>query len=255
MSKELEANNEMSLGDMAAEAHLQAAITRSRGQNVSLLYVTDYEKPYLVPRLIEAYKEALQQSVSPEAPAGRPTPAKMTKSTKTTKGEPGHHAGPPGSPGQPPEGATVGEPPAQTQPARSFVLASLLEAPDKFDGNREEALAVAKHIRHLASLLLARTRYDNEYKSSTQVKDELKKERDRLTALQKVVLAKTGEAATAKEAKGRPAMGMPPTGQQGQPGGPGQERVGSPNHQLRNAIRQQEADEGGVQEKENDQNR
>ena len=258
MSKELEAGIEVSLGDMAAEAHLQAAIARSRGQNVSLLYVTDYEKPYLVPRLIEAYKEALQQSVSPEPPAGRSTPAKKT--TKTTKGEPGYYA----APNPPSEAAAGGEPPAQSQPAaRYFVLASLLDTPDKFDGNREEALAVAKHIRHLASMLLARTRYDNEYKSSTQVKDELKKERDRLTALQKVVLAKTGEAATAKEARGRPAMGMPPTGQQGnrgigtqgRPGGPGQDRVGSPAHQLRNAIKRQEAEEGGTQENENDQNR
>ena len=245
MSKELEGKIETSLGDMAAEAHLQVAITRSRGQSVALQYVTDYEKPYLVPRLTEAYKQALQQAVSPEPLPTRAVPA---RTTKTAKSESGRRPGP--QPGQEqayntnPGAATA----AQSQPAaRSFVISDLLDKPQSFDGNREEAIAVGKHIRQVTSLLQYRMRYDADFRNNPAVRDDLRKEKDRLTALQRELLAKSGEASAMKEKESRPKspVSSQPRMGPGQrenelmgPGGPAQ-------RMLRQLRQQQDAEEGG----------
>src|SRR5690606_5343589 len=56
----------MSLAEMAASAHFNAAMERSRGRAVQLPPVTDYEKPVLIPMLEEAYERALQTQVETE---------------------------------------------------------------------------------------------------------------------------------------------------------------------------------------------
>lgn len=229
MSKEVEERVQVSLGDMAAEAHLQAAIIRSRGSSVTLSYITDYERPYLVPRLISAYQEALKKPIRVEPPT-RPAQKSKTKSTKLKPGE----AEPPPDPA----------PPASQPEAPTFELAKLLDAPaGPFNGTREEAAAISRQIRFASSLLAARMRYDGAYKTNPAVRDEIKKEQERLAALQKDLFGKPTESKQNREPRESrtPAEGGVDGHSQGRHGGPGHEGPGDGDpatQKLRKRIEQ-----------------
>jgi hypothetical protein len=64
LSGQVEKRLEISLAELAADAHLQAALKRARGRSVQLQYVTEYEKPFLIPMLEEAYRQALEAEVT-----------------------------------------------------------------------------------------------------------------------------------------------------------------------------------------------
>ncbi len=208
LSKEVESKIELSLGDMAAEAHLQSAIARSRGQGVVLPYVTDYEKPYLVPRLIDAYEEAMTKPVGADPPPAPKPPARtgVKKTTRPKAGEPSAQAEPPPSP-------------AASQPVGdTYVLAQLLEAPAPFTGTPGEATAVARQIRLASSLLTARIKYDGAYKSNPDVKTDVDAKKKQLADLDRALFSKARPAASGREMKARPPAGMM--------GGPQQPQVG-----------------------------
>lgn len=208
LSKEVESKIELSLGDMAAEAHLQSAIARSRGQGVVLPYVTDYEKPYLVTRLIEAYEEAMTKPVGAEPPPAPKPPARTgpRKTMRSKAGEPSVQPEPP-------------PPPAASQPVGdTYVLAQLLEAPAPFAGTPEEATAVARQIRLASSLLTARIKYDGAYKSNPDVKTDVDAKKKQLADLDRALFSKTHPAAPGREMRARPPAGMM--------GGPQQPNVG-----------------------------
>jgi hypothetical protein len=209
MSKEtVEKSIELSLADMAAEAHLQAAIARSKGQGLTLPFVTEYERPSLVPRLIDAYDEALKKPVSIE-----PAPAKPVAKpkSKTPRPKPGEQAA-----------APAPEPVPASQPAGK-PLAELLKDTGPFTGTHEEVTAITRQIRFAASLLTARVHYDSEYKTNPEVKKDLDNQKKQLADLQRKVSGKTVEGA-AKEPKGKsgtaggaqqPAHGVGPAGHAG----------------------------------------
>jgi len=227
MSKDLEERAQVSLGDMAAEAHLQAAIIRSRGSSVTLPYVTEYERPYLVPRLIAAYQEALNKPIRVEIPT-KPAPKSAVKPTKPKPGEP-----------EPPPDI----PPTSQPEAPTFELIRLLETPGSFNGTREEAAAVSRQVRFASSLLTARMRYDGDYKSKPEIRDEIKKEQGRLAALQRELSGKPPEPKQdreTKDSKTAPREGTtgPPRGRPGQPEHAGPAAGDAPTRRLQKHIEQ-----------------
>jgi len=245
LSAEVEKRLNLSLGDMAAEAHLQAAITRSRGSSVTLQYVTEYEWSYLVPRLINTYEEAIKTPARLESTTTAHPRAK-TKTTAKTES-------PQGMPREDVPAAPESETPSPTsQPTVGPVIADYLDNPQTFTGDREQAIALARQIRFALSLLSARMRYDSDYRSKPEVREELLKEKNKLLALQKEVLAKTGEAAAAKEREAKEKELLLNQQQRdrqmrpGGPGGPGGHPGGRAGQMLMDIRRQQEIEAGAA---------
>ncbi|HSW45100.1 MAG TPA: hypothetical protein VLM89_05970 [Phycisphaerae bacterium] len=217
ISRELEKRIELSLGDLAAEAHLQAAIVKARGQSVVLQYVTEYERPNLVPRLVQAYEAALAKPAGADLSTAHPAHSRGRSTAKPDPGRTGHPAGrQAGGKQAGKEEVKLDEtPPAEPASQPAVTLAGLLDNPESFTGDREQIIAVGRHIRHVMSLLSARTRYDNEYRRNPELREELRKERERLTALQKALQSKAGEAATGRESRERDMQGHGPGGMGG----------------------------------------
>ena len=258
MSKEVENQISISLGDMAAEAHLQAAIARAKGQGVVLSYVTEYEKPFLVPRLIDEYDKALKEPFSAQPAAVKPAPKPVTKQPKgkTT----GH-----GKAGEQPAPAPQPETPPASQPAgKQFVLAELMEKEGSLEGlTTEERTAVSRQIRFASSLLLARIRYDGEYKTNTEVKNDIEAKKKQLATLQKELSGKSSEAASGKENKSRPTTGGMGGGahEKGGPGagghGPGgdqrmDDKDARPVQKMLNKIKRENQEGGPDMQNENE---
>ena len=200
LSAEIERKLDVSLADLAAEAHLRAAIENTKGHGVRLQFVTEYEKPALIPRLIDAYEDALTQEsrVKPSRHRGPPRKAR----SKTRRGRP---------PATRPadrldEGnAPAAERPNRSEPGRAYAIADYLDRPREFDGNKEDARAFARQIRYAMGLLAERMRLDAEIKQSRTLRADLMGDKKRLLTLHKAVLARAGGAMTPQEQQAQQA--------------------------------------------------
>jgi len=200
LSAEVERKLDLSLADLAAETHLRAAIEKSKGHGVRLRFVTEYEKPALIPRLIDAYEDALTQKTRVE-PSRHRDPRRKAPS-KTPRGR---------LPATlPADRLDKGNAPAEQRkdsrgPGRAYAIAGYLDRPREFEGGKEDARAFARQIRHAMGLLAERTRLDPEVKQSRSLRVELMRDKKRLLALHKAVLARAGGAMTPQEQEAQEA--------------------------------------------------
>jgi hypothetical protein len=94
LSDQVESQLKMSLAELAARAHFNDAMQRSRGRAVQFQYVTEYEKPQLIPLIEEAYQKAVAMVVVPPAPAaGGDDPARPGRAGDARENEPERSAG------------------------------------------------------------------------------------------------------------------------------------------------------------------
>jgi hypothetical protein len=169
----------ISLADLAAEIHLSKAVKASKGRPIRLKYVTSYEQSSLIPRLVKAYDQALQQEIQLVEAGGRARLQRLRASSK-----PSSH-------------------PASSQPVkrvkRILVITDWLAKPTEFDGTKSESEVFAKHIRYTLSLLNERIRLDLRSRKDREQRSRLFREKAGLTTLERAVRAREGGALTPTE--------------------------------------------------------
>lgn len=176
-SERTERELEMSLADLAAEAHLRAAAPPGRNRPIRLKLITEYEKPSLAARLERAYEEAIREEIVVTARrASRQRPPREVVPDRTPV-------------------ATTQE----SAPPRQATIAAWLSRPDDYDGDRAEAEELTERVHYARSLLTERMRLDARVRQDSAMKDRLTTESDRLTALLKAAAARAQGAMTPKE--------------------------------------------------------
>jgi hypothetical protein len=231
----------LSLAELAATAHFKAALDQARGRAVNVQYVTEYEKPALIPMLEEAYERAITMQVGvsdggdgesdPEADAGdeRGRPAAGQAPRPSAAGRAGVRGrGPRGGPtrgmyrevgdrearaamergGNPPPARENGEEEAGSKEPASrpaMNIKSWLDRPTEFNGNRAASAAMEIQIYHARSLLSERIRLDPQVRTDKDLKEQLTADRVRLDALLKAVKARAGGALTPREREAQEA--------------------------------------------------
>jgi hypothetical protein len=222
----------MSLAEVAASTHFAAAMEKAKGRAVQFQYVTEYEKPALIPMIKDAYDKAIEVVVT--VPGGddekgkehaRPAVQHDAKAggggeklderdgTDRARGsrrsmEMRRHARSGrqsirGNREREDEGRKEGdkheegEKEPTSRPAMS--IQAWLDRPEDFDGSRRESAAMSVQIYHARSLLSERRRLDPQLRTDLDLKAELAAEQNRLEALLKAVKARSGGALTPQE--------------------------------------------------------
>lgn len=230
----------ISLAELTATAHLKAALERARGRGVTLRYVTEYEKPALIPMLEEVYERAITMQVGVAAgedgrdgreaadeagdrppagagarPAGRNAPGLRGPGSRRTPmgessrdsggGEVGKVTGRGGEAGQGEESkaAEAGREEPTSRPVMN--IKSWLDRPADFNGDRVTAAEMEVQIYHARSLLRERIRLDPQVRTDKELKEQLTGDRVRLDALLKAVKARAGGALTPQEREAQEA--------------------------------------------------
>jgi len=185
-SATFEEQADMSLGDMAAESHLQTALEQSHGRKFRLRYVTAYEKPFLAPRLADAYADVLKESFRCE-------PEKRSRSVRSSRSSSRNRK----------TGKTIDPPKESNNKPTSFAIKDWLDKPDDFDGDKLQARAFASHIQMAIDLLAERFKWDDQIKKDRKLADQLESEKKALLALKEAVdaRAKGGLTRAEREAK------------------------------------------------------
>jgi len=198
LSAEVERKLDMSLADLAAEAHLRAAIEKSKSHGFRLQFVTEYEKPSLIPRLIDTYKDALTQKSRVEPSRNRDlhhTTRSKTPRDRHSDTQPADHLDKQNT--RAPQQQDIGG------SGRAYAIADYLDKPKEFDGDKEDAHAFTGQIRFAMGLLAERMRFDPQVRQNRTLRTELTEEKRRLLALHKAVLARAGGAMTPQERQAR----------------------------------------------------
>ena len=199
MSAQVEKALDMSLGDFAAEAHFRAAVDLRQDRAGNLQYVTGYEKPYLIPRLVDAYQQAVAEEVG--------VPAKAVLHSKRPSGRAAESRPAETQPARTEHRATTQ--PAGTRPAGGTqsprTVAAWLDRPDEFDLPREEARPFARQIIVAAKLISEIVRLDPEAQTNRNRLEELTRTRRKLYALYHVAIARAGGALTPEEREAQQA--------------------------------------------------
>ncbi len=154
------------LGQLAAEAHLKAALAGQATQAIRLKYVTEYELPDLLPRLAEAYKASLEQE--PGAASTAPAPASQPEATP--------------SPG---------------------TLARWMEQPGAYNGTSKAARALLAQAYYAHSLVSERLRLDPELRRDSALRARLVDDKGKLTRLARVLDARSRGLPTPAEREAR----------------------------------------------------
>ncbi|HOW70121.1 MAG TPA: hypothetical protein PKY77_05915 [Phycisphaerae bacterium] len=194
ISTQTEKALDMSLADLAAEAHFRAAIDVSRDRVSPLQYVTGYEKPYLIPRLVDAYEQALVEEV------GVTGKALSTRSPKRTRRREESRV--------PETGPVTASQPATTRPSEPpspRTVAAWLDRPEAFNLPRKEARPFARQVIFAAKLISEIARLDSETRANRNRLEELTRSRRKLYTLYRVAIARAGGALTPEEREAQQA--------------------------------------------------
>ncbi|MBI4582224.1 MAG: hypothetical protein HY718_21190 [Planctomycetes bacterium] len=180
MSARTRATTGLSLAELAADAHYRAALAARRGAAIRLAYVTEYEKPALIPKLVEAYGAAIR-----ERQERRPVQPAVPKARV-----------PAGAASRPWYEAPAY---AQTRPAsdsaeevEDFAVIDWIDRPEEFIGSTEQAKALAPRVHRAASLLNERLRFDPAVRDDPGLKERLLEDKQRLARLSKVLTVWAG---------------------------------------------------------------
>jgi len=197
LSAKIERKYALTLADLAAETHMRAAVKKCKGRTFRLQFVTEFEKPSLVPRLIEAYKNALSQKTLAESKRSTQKPPRNAVQAK--------NAASPVQATRPAESTTVGnnKPSADKKSTsgsgRGYAIASYLDQPKTFDGDKDDARELSGRIRYALGLLAERMRYDPQAKQDRTLRTVLLGNKKRLQELNRSVLARAEGALTPQE--------------------------------------------------------
>lgn len=179
------------LADLAAEIHFRAAIASRKGPGLRLPYVTEYEKPALIPMLIRAYEATLASAddelkVEFEAPAPPAETAQVVRPIRAATPKESDPGGP--RPwyeayAQSRPAAAANEPDAD---GASTIL-EWIERPTAFEGSAAEAKALHARAYQALSLLNERIRLDSALRRNADLRRRLLTEKQQLTALAKAL--------------------------------------------------------------------
>lgn len=221
LSAQVEKELDMPLAEFAALAHFKGALARGRGGAIQINHVTDYELPHLIPMLTAAYERAIEEPVmaymdeedAAEAPqaASRPagaTPENNRRETRTpregnreprtrrTARDREHRDGRDDR-----DEARDRDDRGLDLPASrpSMNIATWLDRPRDFNGDRFECEAITLRIQYAASLITERLQFDPEVRKTPALKARLGQERAALAALLKSVKARSRGALTPRE--------------------------------------------------------
>lgn len=202
MSGQTEKALDMSLGDFAAEAHFRAAIDAGQNRANMLQYVTRYEKPYLIPRLEDAYEGAVSEEVGVVAKTASPRFRKK-RAVRFAASRPAE---------DPPTDAVHAEAsqPADAGPASQAMstrtIVAWLDRPEEFDLSREEARPFARRVIFAVKLASEMLRLDPEAQKDGDRREELIRTKRKLYALYRVAIARAGGALTPEEREAQQAV-------------------------------------------------
>jgi hypothetical protein len=236
----------ISLAELAATAHFQGTLDRAKGRAVQFpSYVTEYEKPALIPMIKDAYEKTIDAEVS--APGGDDDKDKAERGEHRDRPQAGTGTG-----ARPTEGSGNSADTRRTRRTRedrrrsrngsstsrrgsrerdaeegddekegkekegkedeheptsrpSMTIRGWMDKRAGFDGNRRESLALSVQIYHAKSLLAERIRLDPQLKTDVDLKAQLAVERGKLDALLKAVKARAGGALTPSEREAQEA--------------------------------------------------
>lgn len=189
----------MTLAEAAATAHLEAALKKAKGRAVQVQYVTEYEKPSLIPMLDEAYKKALTAPVT-VAPGERDDDEDDARERRRPNARrPANRRNVRADREDDAEKPAQDDAPAQATSRPAMTIKQWLDTPEDFNGDRREAAALAMQVYHASSLLGERMRLDPGLRKDPALRTELNKERGKLAALLKSVKARAGGALTTQE--------------------------------------------------------
>lgn len=181
-SREVEAKTKLSLGEMAARAHWEAAHDVRSGRGVHFPTATRYELPYLLPRMMQTYEAALREEITVAPPTTQP-----------------------GAPVQ----VAHDDPAAYNR----LTIANYLDRPHELRCSKAEANILVAHIQYTLSLLTERMRLDPEVRQNRTLHAALTGQRIRLVALMRaasrLALAPADKAARDRAPATRPAVNAP----------------------------------------------
>lgn len=192
MSLLVEEFTRRSLAELAADAHLRAALAARRGPAIRLSYVTEYEKPVLIRRLAELYEVALRDrgkesthlDQSPPMPAGDELGRSANRSDSPAT-RPWYASSRPAA--SQPESRSPVYSSASGIFQTSFAPIDWLERPEGFDGSARQAENLAPRVHHAISLLNERIRLDPGLRRNAALKRRLLQDRSRLLTLSKAL--------------------------------------------------------------------
>lgn len=216
MSTIIQANTGKSLAELAADAHFRAALANRRGPAIRLAYITEYEKPALIPKLVAAYEAALIDRGDSGETVGRQRDSQLI-SRLGSDGQSRPDRSP--APSASETAASVAaaktetratrpwyEAYAQTRPApivdavkaddqeeESFAVVDWWERPNEFEGSVSQARDLAPRVHRAINLLNERVRLDSALRRDAELKRQLMTDRQRLTTLSKTLAAYSGK--------------------------------------------------------------
>lgn len=197
-SAEIERKYRLTLADLAAETHMRAAAEKSKGRTFRLPLVTEFEKPSLIPRLIDAYKNALTEEILAESKRSDQKKKEPTNAAQPKNADrPQTTSRPTGSPTT--DKAIASDKKSTSESGVGYAIAAYLDKPNTFDGDKEDAHALADQIRYAMGLLAERQRHDPKAKKDRALRTSLLEDKKKLQTLHKAVLARAKGALTPEE--------------------------------------------------------
>lgn len=216
MSAIIQANTGKSLAQLTADAHFRAALANSRGPAIRLAYITEYEKPALIPKLAAAYETALIDRGDSKKTVGRQRDSRLiSRFARGGQSRPDRARAPSASEATasetaPDSGTATARPwyeaYTETRPApiveavnaddqaeESFAVADWWERPGEFEGSVSQARDLAPRVHRAISLLNERIRLDPAPRRDVELKRQLMTDRQRLTTLSKTLAAYSGK--------------------------------------------------------------
>jgi len=181
LSAEAQQQTNLELAALAADAHVESAVSRARGGPFRLEFVTRYEAEALAKKLEAAYDRTVQEPYAPpaeeKAGGARPRGAAQDPGQEVLRGDVPLDAV---APGQPTGAGSVGP-----------RIADWLERPREFDAEPELAKGFERHVALAIGLLDERIRTDPGIRKD---KDTLTKLRDDRRKLEQLRLTAAGRA-------------------------------------------------------------
>lgn len=255
LSQQVKGELNLTLAELAADAHWKAATEKGKNHMIHLSYVTAYELPVLVPRIIREYEAAVREEVKAKPPELRKGPVQVRDGARngaalerSPASEPAavRDAGAAGANGAEEPGTSAPAGDKAAEESNALTIAKWIEKPSEFEAPRAEAVAFLGHVQYTISLLVERARLDPALKSDKTLRSSVALKRMQLSQLMKAVSTKIASAAAA-ERTGRPAAAGPAA----EPGARPQLRPAQPRTQdrvplkqgLRDQLNQHQADQ------------
>lgn len=168
----------LSLAELAADAHYRAAFASQRGPAVRFRYVTEFEKPVLIPRIAAAYEAIIHEKEQSAKETAHNTAWPPTPESRRPATQPWYAVYPLASQ---PTSAPAEE--AEPEPEADFAVVDWLDRPATFEGSPSQVERLLPRVHHALSLMNERVRLDTDARRDASLRRQLLDERHRLQQL------------------------------------------------------------------------